>query len=233
MKDSHQYFILAKSWATDYFVELENSRIFWRRCALYFLIPCFVLALLALVLLMPLQKVTPLMIQHYQNGLVSVEPVKMSKVIKNEEQIKSDIAKYIQFRESYSAQAYDYQYHLIALLSSGSALKNYVHNQDAVNKNSPIHVLGTHTYLTVKIKNIMILNQSNQSDSDRNKHKKNLAQVEFVVTQHSQLSGAIKNFPKMALLSWHYRKPSSNPEKRWMNWDGFSVQFYQVQASAF
>lgn len=225
----YDYFVLARSWADDFYVSVEASRNRWRAAALYLLTPLSGLLLICVTFLIPEQHLVPLIIQHYQNGQVVVTPFKQRYTPKNSAEVESDIAKYIRFRESYGAETYSYSYRLIQLMSSSDVAKKYERYQSVSNKSSPINVLGNKGYQSVKIENIIFLDRANRKKG-REKHHfhKNLAQVDFVLTTHNKQSGQETQIPLVALVSWTYTGMPENPSQRWMNWNGFQVSSYET-----
>lgn len=230
---AYDYFTLARSWADDFFVSVEASRNRWRSIALWVLVPMVVLLLLCLSFLIPAQHTVPLMINHYDNGIVTVTPFKQEEAPSNMAQVESDIARYVEFRESYSADTYDYTYRLIHLLSSKNVADDYDQLQTINNKKAPINILGHQGYQSVRIENILFLD----SEKSNNPHRKrgrdilhhNLAQVDFVVTTYNKANGHHTTLPLTALISWSYRGIPNNPSDRWMDWNGFIVTSYTVK----
>ena len=223
------YFALARSWADDFYVSVETSRNRWRAATLYLLTPLSALLLLCITFLIPSQHLVPLIIQHYQDGQVVVTPFKQQYAPKNSAEVESDIAKYIRFRESYSSETYNYSYRLIELMSSADVAKQYETSQSASNKNSPINVLGNKEYQNIKIENIIFLDSAYKNKQHKlDRSHQNLAQVDFVLTTCNKHSGMKIQTPLVALISWEYKGMPENPSQRWMNWNGFQVQSYQI-----
>lgn len=223
------YFRLAASWADDFYTATVTSRNRWRALALYGLLPLSAVLLLCVTFLVPAQHLVPLLVNHYDNGMVTVTPFKQPYAPSDQAQVESDIARYVRFRQSYSADLYDYSYRLIHLMSAPKVAERYDASQSARNPSSPINTLGNQGYQTVKVENILFLdNAAKNQANDRNHH--NLAQVDFVVTTHNPKTGDTHTRPMTALLSWTYRGTPDNPGDRWLNWNGFTVTRYHVQA---
>ena len=181
-------------------------------------------------MLTPIQHLVPLMVNHYNNGLVTVTPLHSKYAPHNQAEIESNLAQYVRFRESYSANTYQYSYRLISLMSSPAIRRAYDRSQSSANKHAPINLLGNKRYRTVKIQSMVFLDNAKKNDA--HKHittHRNLAQVDFVVTDHDIKSGAATSMPLTVLVSWSYRGVSKNPSNRWLNWNGFTVSTYQVQ----
>lgn len=231
------YFTEAKSWADEFYTSTVKSRNKWRALSLFVEMPIIFLLLICVTLLIPAQHLEPLMINHYSDGETIVTPIKQHYAPSNSEQVESDIARYIRFRESYSPDTYDYSYRLIHLMSAQNVYTGYQAVQNTDNKSSPISALGNKGYETVKVESIVFLDNENKNAKNKKSTKNgsdlsqihhNLAQVDFVVITHDKLSNAITSKPLTALISWKYRGMPSDPNERWMDWNGFTVQSYEV-----
>lgn len=223
------YFGLAKSWADDFYTTMEISRNRWKALCLYILLPIVFILLICVASLAPNQHFLPVLVTHYENGLETLTPFK-EPYTPDVAQVKSDINRYVTFRESYSSSTYDYSYRLINLLSSNDVANTYNQDQSSKNNQSPINVLGNKGYTTVKIDQILILDSEDKNNSDRkDQHHTNLAQVDFIVSEHDKSTGAITSTPYSALVSWQYKGSPKNPADQWENWNGFTVTNYQLQ----
>lgn len=239
-KAPDDYFVTAKSWADEFYTSAIASRNKWRALSIFILTPIIFLLLICMTFLIPSQHIEPLMINHYADGETIVTPIKQHYEPKDSAEVESDIARYIRFRESYSANTYDYSYRLIHLMSSQSVYGDYQELQNSDNKNSPINLLGKSGYETVKIESIVFLDNEDKNIHNnrnvKNKHTnknlndlhKNLAQVDFVVITHNNQNSTTTSKPLAALISWGYRGISNDPNDRWMDWNGFTVTHYQV-----
>lgn len=224
-QNTNAYFKMSGSWADDFYTSSVTSRNRWRAMSLYVLLP-FTFLLLAMVLcLIPVQHLEPLIIHHYDNGLVTVEPANSAQAPKNRAEVESDIVRYVINRESYSDASYREQYSLVNLLSGNSVSDEYAKDQSSQNKNSPINTLGDKGYRSVQILNVLFLDKV----SEHSVAHHNLAQVNFVVINHDKSTGNTESIPMSAIISWDYQKRSQNPEEAWQNWDGFMVTHYEVQ----
>lgn len=241
--DNQDYFSQAKSWSDEFYASAVLSRNKWRALSLFVLLPILFLFLIWITFLIPSQHLEPLMINHYRDGETIVTPLKQHYAPDNSAEVESDIAKYIRFRESYSADTYDYAYRLVHLMSSGNVYNGYQALQSITNKNAPINILGKSGYDTVKIESIVFLDNENKnshkkSNNKNNSHQSgdikksnlhsNLAQVDFVVTTHNKETNTTTSLPLTAVLSWKYRGISNDPNLRWMDWNGFMVTDYQI-----
>lgn len=219
------YFQVARSWADDFYTSSIISRNRWRAMSLYVLLPFSFLLLGMVLFLIPIQHLEPLIIHHYDNGLVTVEPANSAQAPKNRAEVESDIVRYVVNRESFSDTSYREQYSLVNLLSGNSVSDEYVKDQSSQNKNSPINTLGDKGYRSVQILSVLFLDK--ESETAKSHH--NLAQVNFVAINHDKATGNTESIPMSAIISWDYRQRSKNPEEAWQNWDGFVVTHYEVQ----
>jgi len=223
---SEEYFEIAKSWAYDFYTSTIVSRNRWRLLALGVLMPVTLLLLLCVSMLIPTQHLVPLVIHHYENGLVRVAPLRRSTINISDAHLKSDLVRYLIKREAYSPYTYKYQYDLVNLLSSHEVGSEYVALQSISNKLSPINRLGEDGYIDVRVHSILILDRSVKMK--KNDHR-NLAQIDFTRVEHNKVTHQSKRKHYTALISWVFTGIPSDPEAAWKNWDGFKVTHYQVQ----
>lgn len=226
-KANPDYFTLATNWADDMHATIVASRNRYK-LAFYVALLLSIFLAIAIDLLIPLQRLQPLLINHYQDGRVSVQPVSSSKA--SQAQIESDIVRYVVNRESYDPVSFAEQYSLVNLLSDAATAEDYNRQQSASNKNSPINVLGNKGYRTVHVDSVVFLDKEsfNKGKPKSKQNHQNLAQIEFTIEDHAEDSNN-KTIPLTVLLSWKYRGMPSDPEDQWRNWDGFTVVRYDVQ----
>jgi|GEM_PF-1399884 len=219
------YFANAKSRSDDVYLSAIVSRNRYRFIACI-LLGIAALFLLCILMLVPAQHMEPLLIHHYQDGRVVIE--KGSDTPQNllESSLQSDLIRYVVNRESYDPIAYEEQYRLVLMMSASGISKQFIDQQSPSNKHSLMRLLNNHAYRTVHVEDIIILDNE-LNNNKKSHHHKNLAEIHFNVTDHVLSSGSRKDIPYTALVSWAYSKPSSNPDVRWRNWDGFIVSSYQ------
>ncbi len=226
---SEDYFTCAKSWADDIYTNAIISRDRYK-VAFYFVLGLATLLSLAINGLIPLQHLEPLLIEHYQDGRVTVQPFKQPYKPEDMAQTESELIRYLVHRESYDPTSYRQQYALVNLLSSPVVAQEYITEQSANNRLAPIKVLGKNGYRTVHIDSIVFLD-SKEKNLKINQHTQqsiNLAEVNFTITDRVQDSASQKSQAFTALLSWDYLGVPKDPEIRWQNWDGFVVTRYTV-----
>ncbi len=226
---SNHYFELASSWADDIYTSAIISR---NRYKYAFMIAMLLACLLvvAILVLLPLQHLQPLLIHHYQDGRVIVDPIKQPYRPINQAQVESEIVRYVINRESYDATSYHIQYSLVNLLSNREVASQYIAEQAASNKQAPINHLGNKGYRTVHIDNVIFLDSTSQKidHAKDNPAHHNLAQINFSVIDQFKNSARKKVKAYTALIAWDYRGIPSDPADRWQDWDGFTVTRYSV-----
>ena len=176
--------------------------------------------------LIPIQHLQPLIIHHYTDGRVTVDPVTDSSLLLDRAQLENDLVRYVVNRESYDPMAYADQYHLILWMSDSAMAGSYIDSQRSTNSSSLIHQLGSHRYRTVHIDNVVILDEMPTDPNTRGNHH-NLAEVHAVLVDHSLNTSVKRSQAVSVIMSWEYTKPSMDPDIRWRNWDGFQVTHYQ------
>jgi type IV secretion system protein VirB8 len=222
------YFEKARTWADDTFGALEQSRNRYQ-VAFFSSMGLNVLAISAVFALAHVQTLVPMMVHHFDNGVVTVEPLSQEKAPMNKWQIESDLVRYIQHRESYDVNAYRAQYDVVNLLSSDSVAKAYMSEQDRAEKSSPINTLGVEGKREVHVYNINFLDNISLNEKSLPKDHRNVAEVVFTLTDTDKNTTQKTLHHYSTLVSWEYVKPSDNPAERWQNWDGFLVTHYTKQ----
>ena len=181
-----------------------------------------------MVCLIPAQHIEPLLVDHYENGLVTVEPIHQPYTPNNRAEIESELVRYVINRESYSPSSYHEQYALINLLSDDRVARDYIAEQSVSNRLSFISRFGNKVDRSVHIENVFFLDSVNATTPTQGGHH-NLAQINFVVIDRNRATGEDVRVPLTVLISWEYRGVSNNPEDRWRDWDGFTVTDYRVE----
>ena len=222
------YFDRARTWADDTFGALEQSRNRYQ-VAFFSSMGLNILAVSAVFALAHVQTLVPMMVHHFDNGVVSVEPLAQEKAPMNKSQIESDLVRYIQHRESYDVSAYRTQYDLVNLLSTDSVAKAYMAEQDRSEKSSPINILGVEGKREVHVYNINFLDNVSFNEKTVSKDHHNVAEIVFTLTDVDKNSTRKTVHHYSTLVSWEYVKPSENPAERWQNWDGFLITNYTKQ----
>jgi type IV secretion system protein VirB8 len=222
------YFNRARTWADDNFSQLQQSRNRYQAAFLLALglnvATCGAVAVLA-----NYQTIIPLMVHHYDNGVMSVEPLTNERAPLNKTQVESDIVRYIENREAYDITSYRAQFDLVSLLSSNQVAGEYQREQDKSNKDAPINTLSTAMSRRVHVYSINFLDTLIFNEKDLPKNHQNVAEVVFSLTDTDKERGTTNEHHYNALISWSYTKPPESPALRWQNWDGFQVIRYSKQ----
>lgn len=221
----NNYFAEAKSWSDDIYGAVEQSK---NRYQIAFLasMTLNVVAMLAVTILAPMQSLVPMMVHHYENGLVHIEPVKNESTPLDQRQIESDIVRYVENRESYDLSSYKMQYDLVNLLSTNNVAKEFAKGQSKGATLSPINLLGRDAFRDVHVYSVNFLDNININDEEISKNHHNLAEVVFSQIDTNRQTSRQQTKHYSALISWEYVTPSDVPALRWKNFDGFLVTRY-------
>jgi type IV secretion system protein VirB8 len=225
---NQNYFQQAQSWADDYYTLAIASRNRYRWAFLSCSVLCMSLAL-AITTLVPLQHLQPLLINHYPDGRVSVQPLNQHNAPIHSAQVQSDLVRYVINRESFDASSYPEQFELVNLMSANEVAKQYEQSQDSSNTRSPINALGSEGIRKVHVDSVVFLDKANLNPpkAHRPTHR-NLAQIDFTLTDIKDgLTSA--PVPLTALVSWTYRGTPDNPDALWQNPFGFTVTRFDVE----
>ena len=223
-KQEKTYFEKATEWAADRYGLLEH-RLYQCKCALMISGSLNCLLVIAVMMLASNQKLIPMLVHHYPNGVVTIDAVENKKEPVNKTQIQSDISRFIIARESYDISSYHSQFELMALLANENVADEYEKDQSHHNANSPINRLGETGSRKVHIYSIDFLDKEELNTKGDKRHK-NLAQVVFSVNENDRANRKSTQIHYSAVVSWRYLKPSDNPQERWLNFDGFQVTRY-------
>lgn len=224
--DEPGYFTRATSWADDAYTATVVSRNRYQ-LAFFVAMSLAVLLTIALDVLLPLQHLEPLLIHHYQDGRLDVEPITQGAAPVNRAQVESDLVRYVINRERYDPTSYDQQYALITLLSSRQVAKVYIKAQAASNPTSLIATLGTTGARRVHIDSVVFLDSAKGPSTRGAGGHHDLAQVNFAVRDEVDAQVG-KPVAYTALIAWAYQGMPHAPSARWRNWDGLSVTRYSV-----
>ncbi|MDF1654363.1 MAG: type IV secretion system protein [Coxiellaceae bacterium] len=183
---------------------------------------------IALVCLIPLQHLQPLLVNHYQDGRVLVQPLQSEYLVHNQALVESELVRYVINRESYDATSYHEQYALINLLSSASVAKQYRRIQSIHNQHALVNQLNTKGHRSVHIDSVIFLDKAHAKTKNKQR-RYNLAQVNFSLTDYMQHDSSPVSHAFAALISWQYVGTPLSPSERWRDWDGFVVTRYSVE----
>lgn len=226
--ESNKYFKQATSWSDDIYTDALVSR---NRYQVAFLSSFVMVALLVITLsILAMHQHTRLVVIHQnESGFTYAtldEQKHKPKVSRSE--VESDLVRYLTARESYHPGTYQTQSGLVSLLSDDQVEGEFSSSQSQEHQNAPIHLLGNKGYRKVLVKSILFLDNENENNLEQKVSHKNLAQVNFEVSDFLFGRDQHIDTPFVALVSWGYRGTPSDPEKMWQNWRGFTITMYQV-----
>ena len=231
LKSQKAYFQAARSWADDVYTATIISRNRYK-AAFMAMMGLSVILVFCLMVMTPLQRTQLVVVHQGLSGYTWLSTTKRGyKPVPSWVQVQSEIAHYVQTRESYDPMLYSHQTQLVKLLSSSMVFGQYEMTQAGTHKGAPINLLGTKGYRTVTINNILPLDSVTKNikgQVGKPKHV-NLAQVNFVVHDHLFGASNVVNTPYTALISWSHTGTPQDPQSLMENWDGFMVTKYVVQ----
>ena len=224
------YFTQARNWADDIYTTTIISRNRYQM-AFFAAMGLVALSMLALIVLIPLQHTELLLVNHYPDGRVLVEPIHQPYAPSNPSQVESELIHYVVNRESFAESSYKEQYSLINLLSNNDVSQQYRDTQSSGNPQSPINVLKRDGLRTVHVESVIFIDSvlKNKGKPPSEQAHTNLAEVNFTVSDQSKNSTLIKTHALTVLISWTYRGTPKDPGDRWRNWNGFTVTRYSVE----
>jgi len=114
------------------------------------------------------------------------------------------------------------------VMSDNAVARAYAQDQNGDDNRSFIHRFGDKTIRTAHIESVNFLDNEELNDTSAVKNHKNLAEINFIVTDRDTQTGTEKKTPYVAIISWTHIGVPEDPEIRWMNYDGFVVTHYQV-----
>ncbi len=230
------YFTAATSWSDDRFIFLELSR---KRYQFAFFVMAGLVCILTITLatLIPLKKIQLAVIHDGPSGETWISTLDAGEIPKaNWSKTKSEIAQYINLRESYDPVLYPYQSKQISAFSNDLVQDGYLSEQDKINSLAPLNFLSDKGFRTITVTSVIPLDLESKNTAAERGHL-NLAQVNFISTDHyfsdpDSANNNINNFLKTSytvLVSWGYTGIPNNPSDLLENWDGFEITKYQKQ----
>jgi type IV secretion system protein VirB8 len=213
-----EYFKDGETWDQEIFANLSLSR---NRAWLisFFCMGTVILALIALVLLLPLKSFAPYVITvDKSTGYVEVtKGLYEGNITVDQAVTESNLVRYVNTRESYNPSVLRENYSFVTLMSTSTALSEFQHLWDGKNPDNPSVQMGTKAAITIKIKSVSFLN-------DRT------AAVRFLREYHAE--GQIKTSDWNAVMDFQYVKAPMRMEDRFQNPLGFQVISYRVNPEA-
>ena len=209
-----QYIVEGKAWETEIYSSAKRSRnIAWATTV--FLMVCTLMAIIALILVMPLKERIPYIIEVDEiSGMVEVRrSIIEGGISENEAITKFFIVKYLQAREQYLADTAQKDYVVVQKLSSRSVAQRYFQYFSPDNPKSPLNILGKKGRMDIKIRNISFV------DADT---------VTIPIKRTVIRPGQKHDSYDVITLSFKYTQDPLSEEDRNINPLGFQVTAYRV-----
>lgn len=173
------------------------------------------LALAALVLLVPLKSFEPYIVEVDKNtGYVEVKTGLTRPASLTEQQAitQANVVRYIRAREGYDPFAIEENFGIAALLSTSDAARELQEEYSAANPNNPAKVLGKNKRVLVDIKSVTFSNAST-------------ALVRFSTTEKSDADSIVRHY--ISVVRYRYTDTPETNEWRFENPLGFQVYNYR------
>ncbi|MCW5589108.1 MAG: type IV secretion system protein [Legionellales bacterium] len=226
-KHSH-YFELSATWFDDVLLSVVLSRQRYQRAFLLSMLLALALTI-ALITMMPLTRTQLVVVHENASGETWVSAPNQKNAPNNVNEVKSNIARFVRYFESYNYTDFNFRFRIVQLLANPSVFEQYQHAQTLSNPNSPIRLLGENGSTQVQHINIEFLDKDGNSALHRPAafiQASNLALVTFQLisndgNDHQTIT------PYSVLIRWHYRGMPQSPFAQLENWRGFEVTEYQ------
>ncbi|RUV70522.1 type VI secretion protein [Mesorhizobium sp. M5C.F.Cr.IN.023.01.1.1] len=173
------------------------------------------LALAALVMLVPLKSFEPYIVEVDRNtGYMEVKTglTRPANLTEQQAVTQANVVRYIRAREGYDPFAIEENFGIAALLSTGDAARELQEQYSAANPNNPAKVLGKNKRVLVEIKSVTFSNAST-------------ALVRFSTTERSDTDSIVRHF--ISVVRYRYTDTPATNEWRFENPLGFQVYNYR------
>lgn len=173
------------------------------------------LALAALVLLVPLKSFEPYIVEVDRNtGYIEVKTglTRPANLTEQQAITQANVVRYIRAREGYDPFAIEQNFGMAALLSTGDAARELQEQYSAANPNNPAKVLGKDKRVLVEIKSVTFSNAST-------------ALVRFSTAEKSDTDSIIRHY--ISVVRYRYTDTPETNEWRFENPLGFQVYNYR------
>lgn len=213
------YFAEAASWDRDRAaMHARSERRAWRVAGTA--LALLLLALGALLALMPLKTVTPFVIRvDNATGVVDVVPVYEAKGSEQELVSRYFLTHYVVLRERYVVALAESDYQEIGALQSPQLNQEWVELWNASNPQSPLNLYKDGTTVRVQVRSVSFFPRANGLHD--------LAQVRFSKFARAGGTGPEQATYWIASIQYAYVKPSDDPKDRAANPLGFRVVDYR------
>ena len=223
------YFEEAKSWAYERYQMQEVIANRWQ-FAFWGMMIFSVLLLVMLIMLFPLKSWEPIVVQrNTQTGEVWVDSARNHYLPETSPEVESDLVRYVVARETFSLTDNNARKKQVLYASSPQVSKDYEAQEDGHNPKSPINVYGMKGLRTVKVEDVVFIDNASNALEQRKQQKEKiptLAKVDFTTTETIGQITVQKNW--VATLSFKYLGTPDEKEAAWLNWNGFTVIDYRV-----
>lgn len=173
------------------------------------------LALAALVMLVPLKSFEPYIVEVDRNtGYMEVKTglTRPANLTEQQAVTQANVVRYIRAREGHDPFAIEENFGIAALLSTGDAARELQEQYSAANPNNPAKVLGKNKRVLVEIKSVTFSNAST-------------ALVRFSTTERSDTDSIVRHF--ISVVRYRYTDTPATNEWRFENPLGFQVYNYR------
>lgn len=178
-----------------------------------------ILEAIALVLLLPLQRVESYaVLVDRQTGYVqSLNLGAGQSIVPDQALVRSMLAQYVTSREGYNTAALKEDYRKVALWSAGSARSQYIAGMQASNPQSPLARLPRSAVMNVEVRSISQLG-------------KDTALVRFATLRSDFGSSPVEEGLWAAVVKYRFSAAEMSAESRLVNPLGFQVTSYSKSA---
>lgn len=173
------------------------------------------LALVALVLLVPLKSFEPYIVEVDKNtGYMEVKTglTRPANLTEQQAVTQANVVRYIRSREGYDPFAIEENFGIAALLSTGEAARELQEFYSAANPANPAKVYGKNKRVLVEIKSVTFSNAST-------------ALVRFSTTEKSDTDSIVRHY--ISVVRYRYTDTPATNEWRFENPLGFQVYNYR------
>ncbi|TIS52673.1 MAG: type VI secretion protein [Mesorhizobium sp.] len=208
------YFQDGDRWENEIVKKAKRSRsLAWFVALLFGVIT--LLALAALVLLVPLKSFEPYIVEVDKNtGYIEVKTGLTKPLTLTETQAitQANVVRYIRQREGYDPFAIEENFGVAALLSTGDAARELAEQYSAANRDNPTKVYGKNKRVLVDVKSVTFSNAST-------------ALVRFSTTEKSDTDSIVRHY--ISVVRYRYTDTPETNEWRFENPLGFQVYNYR------
>jgi len=215
------YFAEASSWDADRAeMNARSARVAWRVAAGASALT--VIALAALMLLMPLKRVDPFVIRvDNTTGIVDVVPVFAGQASMTEVVTRYLLDHYLTVCERFNFATAESDYEECASFHAPARHREWMALWDRSNPSSPLNLYKDGTSVHVQVSSITFFKRSSGTED--------LAQVRFVKTRRGG-NGTEQLSHWIATIEYVYATPATDPRMRRWNPLGFKIVDYRTEA---